>query len=76
MRPCSHCTRLTKACKIANESNKCFECVRLSHACDLIFLDIDRYRRFEKQRKKLKAKFYTIIVKQQIEVVKQQRLIQ
>ena len=64
MRPCFHCTRLTKACKIASESNKCFKCVRLNHVCNLIFFDIDRYRRFEKQRKKLKAKLHTTIVKQ------------
>ena len=76
MRPCSHCTRLTKACKIASESNKCLECVRLSYACDLIPLDIDRYRRLEEQRKKLKAKLHATIVRQQVEVVKQQRLIQ
>ena len=76
MRPCSHCTRLIKACKIANESNKCFECVRLNYACDLIPLDIDRYRRLEKQRKKLKTKLHATIVKQQVKVVKQQRLIQ
>ena len=76
MRPCSHCTRLMKACKIANESNKCLECVRLSYAYDLAPLNIDRYRRLEKQRKKLKAKLHATIVKQQAKVVKQQRLIQ
>ena len=64
MRPCSHCTRLVKACKVASESNKCLECIRLSYACDLTPLDIDRYRRLEKQRKKLKAKLHATIVKQ------------
>ena len=76
MRPCSHCTRLMKACKVASESNKCLECVRLSYACDLIPLDIGRYRRLEEQRKKLKAKLHATIVRQQAKVVKQQRLIQ
>ena len=76
MRPCSHCSRLMKACKVASESNKCLECVRLSYACDLAPLDIDRYRRLEEQRKKLKAKLHAAIVRQQIEIVKQQRLIQ
>ena len=76
MRPCSHCTRLIKACKVVDESNKCLECVRLSYACDLTLLDIDRYRRLEKQRKKLKAKLHATIVRQQAKVAKQQRLIQ
>ena len=76
MRPCSHCTRLVKACKVASESNKCFECVRLSYACDLTSLNIDRYRRLEEQRKKLKAKLHATMVRQQAKVVKQQRLIQ
>ena len=76
MRFCSHCTRLMKACKVIDESNKCLECVRLSYVCDLTFLDIDRYRRFEEQRKKLKAKLHATIVKLQAKVVKQQRLIQ
>ena len=76
MRLCSHCTRLVKACKIADESNKCLECVRLSYACDLTPLDIDRYRRFEEQRKKLKVELRATIAKQQAKVVKQQHLIQ
>ena len=76
MRPCSHCTRLIKACKVAGGSNKCLECVRLSYACDLAPLDINRYRRLEEQRKKLKAKLHATIVRQQTKVAKQQRLIQ
>ena len=65
MRPCSHCSRLRKACKIVGDSNKCLECIRLSHTCDLAPLDINRYRRLEEQRKKLKAKLHTMIAKQQ-----------
>ena len=76
MRPCSHCTRLVKACRIASESNKCLECVRLSYVCDLAPLDTGRYRRLEKQRKKLKVKLHATIARQQTKVVKQQRLIQ
>ena len=76
MRPCSHCTRLVKACRVAGASNKCLECVRLGYVCDLAPLDIDRYRRLEEQRKRLKAKLHATIVRQQAKVAKQQRLIQ
>ena len=76
MRLCSHCARLVKACKVVDESNKCLECVRLSYACDLVPLDIDRYRRLEEHRKKLKAKLHAAIARQQAKIVKQQRLIQ
>ena len=76
MRPCSHCTRSIKACKIVDESNKCLECVRLSYVCDLAPLDTNRYRRLEEQRKRLKVEFHATIARQQAKVVKQQRLIQ
>ena len=76
MRPCSHCTRLVKACRIASGSNKCLDCVRLGYACDLAPLDTDRYRRLKEQRKRLKAKLHATIVRQQAKVAKQQRLIQ
>ena len=64
MRPCSHCSRLGKACRIVDDSNKCLECVRFDCICDLAPLDINRYRRLEEQRKKLKAKFHATIAKQ------------
>ena len=76
MRPCFHCTRLIKACKVVDESNKCLECVRLNYACDLTPLDIDRYRRLEEQRKRLNTKLRATIARQQAKVAKQQRLIQ
>ena len=65
MRPCFHCSRLGKACKIVDGSNKCFECIRLDHTCDLAPLDVNRYRRLEEQRKKLKTELRTTIAKQQ-----------
>ena len=76
MRPCSHCTRLVKACKVVDESNKCLECIRLSYVCDLAPLDTNRYRRLEEHRKKLKAELHAAIVRQQAKIAKQQRLIQ
>ena len=65
MRPCSHCFRLRKTCRIANDSNKCLECIRLDHTCDLTPLDTNRYRRLEEQRKKLRTKLYATLAKQQ-----------
>ena len=65
MRPCFHCSRLRKACKIVDDSNKCLEYIRLDYTCDLTPFDISRYRRLEEQRKKLKAKLHATIAKQQ-----------
>ena len=64
MRPCFHCSHLGKACKIVDDLNKCLECVRLDYTCDLAPFDINRYRRLEEQRKKLKAKLHATIAKQ------------
>ena len=65
MRSCSHCSRLRKACRIVDDFDKCLECIRLDYICDLASLDINRYRRLEAQRKKLKAKLHATIAKQQ-----------
>ena len=65
MRPCSHCSRLKKTCRIVDNSNKCLKCIRLGCICDLAPLDINRYRRLEEQRKKLKTKLHAAIAKQQ-----------
>jgi len=41
MRLYEHCSRLQKKCCVGNEFDRCIECVRLDHKCDLMFLMIE-----------------------------------
>ncbi len=65
MRFCYQCVRLSKQCRVAKNSNKCVKCLRDNCSCDLAPLDIVRWRRLEKQRRKLKEELRKANAKQQ-----------
>lgn len=65
MRFCHNCSSFFDLCKIDFDSNKCIECVRKKRFCNLIFLNIVRWRRLKKQRKKFKTELKKAYAKQQ-----------
>jgi len=65
MRLCYQCVCLNKQCRVAKNFNKCVKCLRDDCLCNLVSLDIVRWRRFEKQRQKLKKELRKTNAKQQ-----------
>jgi len=49
MRPCEHCSRLQKECRVGNETDRCIECVRLGRKCDLTFSVVE-WKRVKAER--------------------------
>ena len=54
MRHCRNCSRTGKECRVSDGSEKCVECVRLGNVCDLASLNTNKWKRLERERKKLK----------------------
>ena len=65
MRFCKNCTQTSKQCRVAKNCEKCVKCVRSNRFCDLIFLNIARWRRLKKQRRKFKIELKESLAKQQ-----------
>ena len=49
MRPCNHCIRLEKECRVGNDSDRCLECVRAGRKCDLAFSVVE-WKRVKEER--------------------------
>ena len=52
MRLCHNCARLSKQCRVGDNSDTCLECVRLGRDCDLSF-SAAKWRRVRKERDRL-----------------------
>ncbi len=49
MRPCEHCSRLQKKCRVGNDFDRCIECVRLDRKCNLTF-SMMKWKRVKAER--------------------------
>ena len=65
MRFCKNCTQTSKQCRVAKNCEKCVKCVQSNRFCDLVFLNIARWRRLKEQRRKFKIELKESLAKQQ-----------
>ena len=54
MRLCKNCIRFKKSCHMSDEFEKCIKCVKTSRPCNLIFLNIRKYKKLNAKHKILK----------------------
>ena len=74
MRPCKNCSKADRRCRVGEGSSKCVDCVRLGEVCDLAPMDHNRWRRLERERKRLRvelreARTRLLRLEQQVESV-------
>ena len=53
MRPCNNYSRKGYSYRVSKGSNKCVSCVRLGKPCDLAPININKWKRLEKERRRL-----------------------
>ena len=56
MRPCRNYSRLGRLCRVREGSNKYIDYIRLGEPCDLAPINLSKWRRLKKERKRLYAK--------------------
>ena len=54
MRFCENCIHFKKSCRMNDEFEKCIECVKTSRPCNLISLNIRKYKKLNAKHKMLK----------------------
>ena len=64
MRLYKNYSRLNKSYRIIKDAEKCIKYIRTARPYNLASLDTARWKRLEKQRKKLKEEFRKVIAKQ------------
>ena len=52
IRPCKNCVKSGVQYRLEEDSEKCVDCIRQGIACDLVPLDLRKWRRLESERKR------------------------
>ena len=55
MRPCKNYTRASRSYRVSKGSTKCINCVRTREAYNLAPINLNKWRRLEKERKRLRV---------------------
>ena len=53
IRLCKNCVYASRSCRVSKGSAKCINCVRTRESCDLALININKWKRLEKERKRL-----------------------
>ena len=56
MRPYKNYSRLGRSYRVREGSNKCIDYIRLGAPCDLAPINLSKWRRLKKERRRLRAK--------------------
>ena len=55
IRPCKNYTCASRFCRVSKGSTKCINCVRTRESCDLALINLNKWRRLKKERKRLRV---------------------